>query len=189
MKFLLIGLGNIGVEYSGTRHNIGFDVVDAMAVKFSLEWQMVKLGSISKFSHRGKQIILLKPNTYMNLSGKAVNYWMQQEKVKLENVLVITDDLSLPVGSLRMRGKGSDGGHNGLKSIQQTLNTVEYPRLRFGIGNDFPVGRQVEFVLGKWEDSEKETVTLAIEKAADGALQFCTLGLGFAMNFTNTNKP
>lgn len=189
MKYLLVGLGNIGDEYSNTRHNIGFDVVSAIAGKFSAEWQGVKLGSVSKFSHRGKQITLLKPNTYMNLSGKAVNYWMQQEKVKQENILIITDDLSLPLGSLRMRGKGSDGGHNGLKSIQQTLNSTDYPRLRFGIGNDFATGRQVEFVLGKWQDSEVDLVKKTIEKAVDGSLQFCTLGLGFAMNFTNTNKP
>jgi PTH1 family peptidyl-tRNA hydrolase len=188
MKFLLIGLGNIGEEYSGTRHNIGFDVVDALGGKFAAEWVGVKHGSLARFSHRGKQIILLKPNTYMNLSGKSVSYWMQQEKIKLENILVITDDLSLPLGSLRMRGKGSDGGHNGLKSVQQSLSTVDYPRLRFGIGNDFAQGRQVEFVLGTWGENERETVEKTIEKAADGALQFCTLGLGFAMNFTNTNK-
>ncbi len=189
MKYLLVGLGNIGEEYSGTRHNIGFDVVDRLSKNFGSEWVGVKHGSIARFSHRGRQIILLKPNTYMNLSGKAISYWMQQEKLKLENILVITDDLSLPLGSLRMRSKGSDGGHNGLKSIQQSLNTSDYPRLRFGIGNDFPMGRQVEFVLGKWEDNELETVNKSIEKAADGSLQFCTLGLGFAMNFTNTNKP
>lgn len=189
MKFLVIGLGNIGSEYEHTRHNIGFDVVDAIAHKFSGSWEEVKHGSMCRVSHKGRQIILLKPNTYMNLSGKAVSYWMQQEKLKLENILVITDDLSLPVARLRMRSKGSDGGHNGLKSVQASLNTVAYPRLRFGIGNDFPVGMQVNFVLGRWAEGEVEAVKLAIDKAVDGTLQFCTLGLGFAMNFTNTDKP
>ena len=189
MKFLVVGLGNIGSEYDHTRHNIGFDVVDAIAHKFGGNWEGVKHGSMCRVSHKGRQIILLKPNTYMNLSGKAVSYWMQAEKLKLENILVITDDLSLPVSRLRMRGKGSDGGHNGLKSIQASLSTVNYPRLRFGIGNDFPVGMQVNFVLGRWADEEVESVKKAIEKAVDGTLQFCTLGLGFAMNFTNTDKP
>jgi PTH1 family peptidyl-tRNA hydrolase len=189
MKFLVVGLGNIGSEYDHTRHNIGFDVVDAIAHKFGGNWESVKHGSMCRVSHKGRQIMLLKPNTYMNLSGKAVSYWMQAEKMKLENILVITDDLSLPVSRLRMRGKGSDGGHNGLKSIQASLNTVNYPRLRFGIGNDFPIGMQVNFVLGRWAEEEVELVKKAIEKAVDGTLQFCTLGLGFAMNFTNTDKP
>ena len=189
MKFLVVGLGNIGSEYDHTRHNIGFDVVDAVAHKFGGTWESVKHGSMCRVSHKGRQIILLKPNTYMNLSGKAVSYWMQAEKMKLENILVITDDLSLPVSRLRMRGKGSDGGHNGLKSIQASLSTVNYPRLRFGIGNDFPMGMQVNFVLGRWTEEEVELVKKAVEKAVDGTLQFCTLGLGFAMNFTNTDKP
>ncbi len=186
MKYLIIGLGNIGDEYDHTRHNIGFDVVDALAKKFDGSWQSVKHGWICEVSHKGRKLILLKPNTYMNLSGKAVSYWMQVEKIKLENVLVVTDDLSLPLAKLRLKTKGSDGGHNGLKSVQASLSTQNYSRLRFGIGSDFRTGEQVNFVLGKWKEEEIELLGVAIPRAVEGILQYCTLGAGFAMNYTNT---
>lgn len=186
MKYLIVGLGNIGDEYVGTRHNIGFEVVEALSQKFGGEWKSVKLGSMSEVSHKGRKLLLLKPNTYMNLSGKAVSYWMQVEKIKLENVLVITDDLALPVAKLRLKSKGSDGGHNGLKSVQASLNTTQYARMRFGIGNEFSQGRQVDFVLGKFLEQERIDIALAIDRAVEGTLQYCTLGAGFAMNYTNT---
>ncbi|MCX8485056.1 MAG: hypothetical protein RIS50_422 [Bacteroidota bacterium] len=186
MKYLIVGLGNIGEEYVGTRHNIGFEVVEALSQKFGGEWKSVKHGSMSEVSHKGRKLLLLKPNTYMNLSGKAVSYWMQVEKIKLENVLVITDDLALPVAKLRLKSKGSDGGHNGLKSVQASLNTTQYARMRFGIGNEFSQGRQVDFVLGKFLEQERIDIALAIDRAVEGTLQYCTLGAGFAMNYTNT---
>jgi len=186
MKFLIIGLGNIGEEYDNTRHNIGFDVVNALAKKFGGEWTSVKHGWMSEISHKGRKLLLLKPNTYMNLSGKAVSYWMQVEKIKLENVLVVTDDLALPLAKLRLKTKGSDGGHNGLKSVQASLNTQNYSRLRFGIGSDFKTGGQVNFVLGRWKTEEMETLEQTIPRAVEGILQYCTLGAGFAMNYTNT---
>ncbi|MFM2298904.1 MAG: hypothetical protein RIS91_388 [Bacteroidota bacterium] len=186
MKYLIVGLGNIGDEYVGTRHNIGFEVVEALSHKFGGEWKSVKHGSMSEVSHKGRKLLLLKPNTYMNLSGKAVSYWMQVEKIKLENVLVITDDLALPVAKLRLKSKGSDGGHNGLKSVQASLNTTQYARMRFGIGNEFSQGRQVDFVLGKFLEQERIDIALAIDRAVEGTLQYCTLGAGFAMNYTNT---
>lgn len=186
MKYLIVGLGNIGSEYNNTRHNIGFEVLDALAQKFEGEWKLVKNGIMSEIGHKGRKILLLKPNTYMNLSGKAVAYWMQVEKIKLENILIITDDLAIPLAKLRLKSKGSDGGHNGLKSVQASLNTQNYARLRFGIGNEFELGKQVDFVLGKWNSDEREVVEAGISRAVEGSLQFCTLGAGFAMNYTNT---
>lgn len=186
MKYLIVGLGNIGDEYAGTRHNIGFEVVDMLAAKFGVEWKAVKHGSMCELSHKGRKLLLLKPNTYMNLSGKAVAYWMQVEKIKLENVLVITDDLALPIAKLRLKTKGSDGGHNGLKSLQASLNTVNYSRMRFGIGDNFSQGRQVDFVLGQFIAEERALLDIALPRAVEGVLQFCTLGAGFAMNYTNT---
>lgn len=185
MKYLIVGLGNIGDEYYGTRHNIGFEVVDRLATKFGGEWRPLKHGSLCEVSHKGRKLLLLKPNTYMNLSGKAVAYWMQLEKIKLENVVVITDDLALPLAKLRLKPKGSDGGHNGLKSVQTSLNTTNYARLRFGVGNAFSQGQQVNFVLGKFTEDERAEVMVALDRAVDGTLQYCTLGAGFAMNFTN----
>ena len=143
-KFLIVGLGNIGSEYANTRHNIGFKAVDFLARKEALEFQTVKLGSLAEYKLKGRTLLLLKPNTYMNLSGKAVQYWMEKEKIEKENVLVITDDLNLSFGAIRIKPKGSDGGHNGLKSIQQTLNTSEYARFRFGISDQFKKGKQVD---------------------------------------------
>jgi PTH1 family peptidyl-tRNA hydrolase len=186
MKYLLVGLGNIGDDYVGTRHNIGFEVVESLGKKFGGEWKSVKHGSLCEVSHKGRKLLLLKPNTYMNLSGKAVSFWMQAEKIKLENVVIITDDLALPVAKLRLKSKGSDGGHNGLKSIQASLSTTNYARLRFGIGSEFSQGRQVDFVLGKFTTEERSSIDIAIDRAVEGTLQYCTLGAGFAMNYTNT---
>jgi len=186
MKYLIVGLGNIGDDYVGTRHNIGFEVVESLGKKLGGEWKSVKHGSLCEVSHKGRKLLLLKPNTYMNLSGKAVSFWIQAEKIKLENVVIITDDLALPVAKLRLKSKGSDGGHNGLKSIQSSLSTTNYARLRFGIGSEFSQGRQVDFVLGKFTTEERSSIDIAIDRAVEGTLQYCTLGAGFAMNYTNT---
>jgi peptidyl-tRNA hydrolase, PTH1 family len=185
-KFLIVGLGNIGEEYENTRHNIGFKVLDLIAQENNLKFTNDRLAAISEFKFKGKTLILIKPSTYMNLSGKAVNYWLQAEKIPKENLLVITDDIALPTGSLRMKGKGSDGGHNGLKSIQETLNTTEYARLRFGVGNDFNKGKQVEYVLGKWRPEEEKLLEERIKVAADMIKAFATIVLQLTM--TNYNK-
>jgi PTH1 family peptidyl-tRNA hydrolase len=185
-KFLIVGLGNIGAEYLNTRHNIGFKALDYFAKKNSISFETVKLGSMAQYRFKGKTFFLLKPNTYMNLSGKAVHYWMTQEKIPLENILVITDDLNLSFGTIRIKPKGSDGGHNGLKSIQETLGTDVYARLRFGVGSDFAKGRQVDYVLGEWGDEEKITLKDRIKLAADMAKAFCSIGLQLTMtNFNN----
>ena len=165
MSFLIVGLGNPGSEYEKTRHNIGFDVLDALVKKHEGSWESAKHGWVSSFRHKGRTAYMLKPNTFMNLSGKAVSYWMQQHKIKLEHVLVVLDDLAIDLSALRLRLKGSDGGHNGLKSIDQTLGTQNYARLRFGIGNNFPKERQVDFVLGKWKPEEEVPVLEGIDKA------------------------
>ena len=165
MSFLIVGLGNPGSEYEKTRHNIGFEVLDSLAKKHSSDWNSEKHGWTTTFRYKGRVAQLLKPNTYMNLSGKAVSYWMQQHKVKLEHVLIVLDDLAIDLSSLRLRLKGSDGGHNGLKSIDQSLATQQYARLRFGIGNNFPRGKQVDFVLGKWNKEEEVPVLEGIDKA------------------------
>ncbi len=165
MSFLIVGLGNPGTEYEKTRHNIGFDTLDAIAKKYAADWQSDKHGWINTFRFKGRTAHLLKPNTYMNLSGKAVSYWMQQHKIKLEHVLIVLDDLAIDLAAMRLRLKGSDGGHNGLKSIDQSLATQNYARLRFGIGNNFPRGKQVDFVLGKWKPEEEVPVLEGIDKA------------------------
>lgn len=185
MKYLIAGLGNIGREYEHTRHNIGFDIANYLASKSDTEWQIGRHADIARISHKGRTLILLKPTTYMNLSGKAVSYWMQQDKIPLERVLILTDDLSLPLGKIRLRKSGSDGGHNGLKHINETLGTQDYARLRVGIGNEFPRGRQVEFVLGRWEPEEQEAVNSVIEKCAEAVLSFCTLGPDKTMTMFN----
>lgn len=167
MSFLIVGLGNPGEEYRNTRHNIGFEVLDVLAQKHEATWSSEKHGWVCSFRTKGKVVSLLKPTTFMNLSGKAVSYWMQQHKNKLEHVLVVVDDLAIDLGSLRLRTKGSDGGHNGLKSINETLGTQSYARLRFGIGNNFPKGRQVDFVLGKWAKEEEPIVQQGVEKSMD----------------------
>lgn len=186
MKFLIVGLGNIGSEYAQTRHNIGFKVLDALAGASNLFFRTDRYGDICELKHKGKTFVLVKPSTYMNLSGNAVRYWMQQEKIPLENVLVITDDLALPFGKLRMRGQGSDGGHNGLKHIQQILQTANYARLRFGISAEFGKGHQVDYVLGEWSDDEKKTLGEHIERAGKAVLSFGHIGLARTMNEFNT---
>ena len=186
MKFLIVGLGNIGSEYAETRHNIGFKVLDALAGASNLFFKTERYGDVCELKHKGRTFVLLKPSTYMNLSGNAVRYWMQQEKVALENVLVITDDLALPYGKLRMRGQGSDGGHNGLKHINEILQTTQYARLRFGISAEFSKGQQVDYVLGVWSPEEKQVLTEHIERAGKAVFSFALIGLVRTMNDVNT---
>lgn len=182
MKFLIVGLGNIGEEYKNTRHNIGFDVLDQWVSQHEASWDVDRLAFVSKFKFRGKQIVCIKPTTYMNLSGKAVKHWMAAERIPVNNVLVITDDLAIDLGKLRLRGKGSAGGHNGLKDIQAQLGSDKYDRIRFGVGADFPKGRQVEFVLGKWNKDEEIEVALQKDKACQAIESWITKGLQGAMN-------
>lgn len=185
MNYLIIGLGNPGDKYEETRHNIGFKVLDALAKEAGTTFQLKKLAEVTEIKIKGRKLILIKPTTYMNLSGKAVNYYMQQEKITRENILVITDDLALPFGKLRMKGKGSDGGHNGLKDIQAQLNSTEYARLRFGVGAEFSKGQQVDYVLGEWNSEERLTLNERISTAAEMVKSFATIGLGLTM--TNWN--
>ncbi|SCY25043.1 aminoacyl-tRNA hydrolase [Flavobacterium caeni] len=184
-KFLIVGLGNIGAEYANTRHNIGFKVLDFLARKESLDWQTVKLGQLAEYKFKGRTFFLLKPNTYMNLSGKAVHYWMDKENIPLENVLVITDDLNLPFGTIRIKPKGSDGGHNGLKNINAVLNTQNYTRFRFGISDAFKKGQQVDYVLGQWSDEENEKLTERLDLSCDIIRSFGTAGLEHTMSGFN----
>lgn len=184
-KFLIVGLGNIGSEYANTRHNIGFKVLDFLAKQESLNFQTVKLGSLAEYKIKGRTLLLLKPNTYMNLSGKAVQYWMEKEKIAKENILVITDDLNLPFGTIRIKPKGSDGGHNGLKSIQQLLNSADYPRFRFGISDDFKKGKQVDYVLGEWDEDEKTKLVERLEMSVKAIQSFALSGLGNTMSDFN----
>lgn len=184
-KFLIVGLGNIGAEYANTRHNIGFKILDHFAKKESISFQTAKLGDIAEFKIKGRTILLLKPNTYMNLSGKSVKYWMEKENIEKENILVITDDLNLSFGTIRIKTKGSDGGHNGLKSIQSILNTTEYPRFRFGISDQFKKGQQVNYVLGEWDDAEKLKLPERLEKSAEIIQSFALAGLNNTMNEFN----
>jgi peptidyl-tRNA hydrolase, PTH1 family len=184
-KFLIVGLGNIGSEYTNTRHNIGFKVLDFFAQNENINFETVKLGAVAQHKIKGKQVFLLKPNTYMNLSGKAVAYWMEKENIKKENILVITDDLNLSFGSIRIRSKGSDGGHNGLKSINFSLNTNEYPRYRFGISDEFKKGKQVDYVLGEWNDIEKEKLKERLEISSQIITSFVSAGLENTMTTFN----
>jgi len=187
MKYLLVGLGNPGSEYARTRHNIGFMALDAMARKAEVAFKADRLGDVARCKHRGRQLVLLKPSTFMNLSGKAVRYWMDAEKIPLERVLIITDDLALPFGTLRMRAKGSGGGHNGLGNIEAILNTSKYPRLRFGIGADFHKGQQIDYVLGKWTAEESDALTERLERCEKAVQSFASIGLERTMNhFNNT---
>lgn len=185
MKYLIVGLGNVGDEYHNTRHNIGFDVLDALAKASNTVFEPARYGEVASYKYKGRTFILLKPSTFMNLSGKAVNYWLKKENIKQENLFVIVDDLSLPFGALRIRGKGSDGGHNGLKHIQETLGNNNYARLRFGIGNDFPKGQQVRYVLGQWSDTEMIDLIPRKEVAGDIIKSFGTVGLQRTMNQFN----
>ena len=185
MKYLIVGLGNIGEEYRNTRHNIGFMVLDALAKASNIVFKDGRYGATSTLSIKGRQMLLLKPSTYMNLSGNAVRYWMQQEKIPLENVLIIVDDLALPFGSLRLKAKGSDAGHNGLKHIAATLGTQNYARLRFGIGNDFPKGGQIDYVLGKFGEEDMKLMPERLETAGEIIKSFCLAGLNITMNQYN----
>jgi PTH1 family peptidyl-tRNA hydrolase len=184
-KFLIVGLGNIGVEYVNTRHNIGFKVLDYFANQECITFQTQKLGDIAEFKIKGRSAILLKPNTYMNLSGKAVKYWMEKENIEKENLLVITDDLNLSFGSIRIKTKGSDGGHNGLKNIQLLLNSTEYPRFRFGISDAFKKGKQVDYVLGEWSAEEKEVLKERLSISSEIIKSFVLAGLNNTMNLYN----
>ena len=185
MKYLIAGLGNIGDEYAHTRHNIGFDIVDELARLNEVPFKQDRLAYTATVKVKGRTLVLIKPTTYMNLSGKAVNYWLQAEKIQKENLLVVTDDIALPVGTIRIRMKGNDGGHNGLSDIIQTLNTSEFARLRFGAGNNFAKGRQVEYVLGKWSDEEKQIIPERIKLAIDAIISFATIGPSRTMTFFN----
>lgn len=184
-KFLIIGLGNIGEDYINTRHNIGFKILDFFASKESLTFKTERLGDRTEYKLKGRTFIFIKPNTYMNLSGKAVKYWMEKEKIKLENILVITDDLNLPFGTLRVKTKGSDGGHNGLKDIQDKLNTTKYSRFRFGISNSFSKGRQVDYVLGQWNEEETFKLNERLEKSIEIIKSFGLSGVSNTMNTYN----
>lgn len=185
-KFLIVGLGNPGSEYAFTRHNIGFDILDFIAREHDLKFRADRLADVAELKYKGKQLILIKPTTYMNLSGKAVNYWLQAEKIAVENSLVLVDELALPLGKIRLGPKGSDGGHNGLKNIQEVLGTTAYPRLRFGISNEFSKGDQVNYVLGKWDDEETKILEGRIKLAADAVKAFAFVGLARCMNEFNT---
>ncbi|MEK9604410.1 MAG: aminoacyl-tRNA hydrolase [Flavobacteriaceae bacterium] len=184
-KYLVVGLGNIGGEYINTRHNIGFEIIDFVADKFDVEMTDLKLGAKGSFNYKGKKIILLKPSTFMNRSGKSVRYWALKEKIALQNILIITDDLHLPIASMRLKGKGSDGGHNGLKDIENQLNTPHYPRLRFGIKSEEKVFNQVDFVLGKFTDQEQEKVNSVLSICQEIILSFTQIGLDKTMNEFN----
>ena len=184
-KWLIVGLGNIGEEYAHTRHNIGFDVVDVFVQQHNTLFVSNRLADTATVRWKGKIFVCIKPNTYMNLSGKAVAYWMQKEKIDIQNILVIVDDLALPLSTLRLRPTGSDAGHNGLKSIQEHLQTQQYPKLRFGIGNNFPKGRQVEFVLGKWAATESPTVQAKIKVCVSIIESVATVGIEKTMNLYN----
>ena len=185
MNCLVVGLGNIGSEYENTRHNMGFIVLDAFAKASNVVFHTDRYGDVAEVPFKGNKFTLLKPSTYMNLSGKAVRYWMQEKKIPLENVVIICDDLNLPFGTVRMRKNGSDGGHNGLKNITELLGSQEYARIRLGIGNDFARGHQVDFVLGKLSEEELKLMELISAKVIDGVKAFATIGVDRAMNSTN----
>ncbi|NDV83854.1 aminoacyl-tRNA hydrolase [Bacteroides sp. 51] len=185
MKYLIVGLGNIGDEYHNTRHNIGFMVLDALAKASNIVFSDKRYGAITRLPLKGRQLFLLKPSTFMNLSGFAVRYYMQQEKIPLENVLVIVDDLALPFGTLRLKGKGSDAGHNGLRHIALTLGTENYARLKFGIGNNFPRGGQVDYVLSPFDEKDWETIDERLKTAGEIIKSFCLAGIDITMNQFN----
>ncbi|MBV7441076.1 aminoacyl-tRNA hydrolase [Weeksellaceae bacterium TAE3-ERU29] len=184
-KYLIVGLGNKGEKYENTRHNIGFMILDEVARQIEKNFEPSNFGDIIQFKYKARPVTLLKPDTFMNLSGKAVVYWAKKEGISVENILVVTDDLNLPFGTIRMRGKGSDGGHNGLKNIQDLLNTTKYPKLRFGIGDEFSKGHQIDYVLGEWNASEKERLQERLSKSAEACLSFVFAGLSNTMNTFN----
>ena len=184
-KFLIVGLGNIGEKYAKTRHNIGFKILDYLVKGEDTTFETLKLGDVATIKIKGRTLILLKPSTYMNLSGKALKYWLEKEKIPLDNLLVITDDLNLPFGSLRLKTKGSDGGHNGLKDIQDKLQTTKYNRFRFGISDTFSKGRQVDYVLGEWSDDENKKLDERLKIASDAIKSFALAGVNNTMNQFN----
>ncbi|WP_173862375.1 aminoacyl-tRNA hydrolase [Tenacibaculum jejuense] len=184
-KFLIVGLGNIGEKYDNTRHNIGFKIVDAFVKENEASFSTEKLGDLAQLKVKGKTVFVLKPNTYMNLSGKAVLYWMKKENIQIENVLIITDDLNIDFGKLRIKSRGSAGGHNGLKDIQEKLNTGSYPRFRFGVGSEYKKGRQVDFVLGQWSDEEESQLIERIPKSVNAITSFINAGISNTMNEFN----
>jgi peptidyl-tRNA hydrolase, PTH1 family len=185
MKYLIVGLGNIGPEYALTRHNVGFMVLDRLAARENLTFSIDRLASVTELKHKGRSITLIKPTTYMNLSGKALQYWMTQNKITIENTLVIVDDLALPFGKLRLKPKGSSAGHNGLKNIESVLGNDIYPRLKFGIGSEFSRGRQIDYVLGQFQENDFAELVIKLDKAIEMILSFCTLGIAPTMNFMN----
>ena len=184
-KFLIVGLGNIGIEYAETRHNVGFKILDALAKEKGFTFETLKLGDVGTFKIKGRSVICLKPSTYMNRSGKALKYWMEKEKIPMENLLVVTDDINLEFGTLRLKTKGSDGGHNGLKDIQECIQTTTYNRFRFGVGADFGKGRQIDYVLGEWNDEERKSLTERLEKSAQLIISFVLSGVKNTMNRFN----
>ncbi len=185
MKYLICGLGNPGVEYELTRHNAGFLVLDRLADKKDAKFEPARLADKTEIKHKGRKLILIKPTTFMNLCGKAVNYWLKEEKIPLENLLVITDDIAIPFGNLRMRAKGSNAGHNGLGNIEQILGDINYPRLRVGVGNDFHKGQQIDFVLSNFVPDEMEKILPLIDRACDMVLSFTVIGIERTMNIFN----
>ena len=185
MKYLIVGLGNPGPEYELTRHNIGFLTLDRLADKKKSNFEPGRLADVCEIKHKGRLVHLIKPNTYMNRSGKAVNYWLQQLKISIDNLLIVTDDIALPFGKLRMRGKGSSAGHNGLKDIESTLGTSQYSRLKFGIGDNYSKGRQVDYVLGRFPNDEIEQLTDRMDKASEMILSFATIGISKTMTLYN----
>lgn len=184
-KFLLVGLGNIGDKYENTRHNIGFKILDYLASNEGLTFEIAKLGATCTYKFKGRSAICLKPSTYMNLSGKAVRYWMEKENIPLQNILVITDDINLPFGTIRVKTKGSDGGHNGLKDIQNQLQTTKYTRFRFGVGADFGKGKQVDYVLGEWNEEERKLMSERLAKSSEVLKSFMFAGVNNTMNQYN----
>lgn len=184
-KYLIAGLGNIGAEYEETRHNIGFKVLDTLAGSSNIFFKTDRYASVAEHSVKGRKLILIKPSTYMNLSGKAINYWLQHEKIPISNLLVVVDEVALPFGAIRIKARGSDGGHNGLKNIQEVLGTASYPRLRFGIGNDYPKGAQVNYVLGQWSEEESTNLKPRMELAAKAIESFALAGLQLTMTQFN----
>jgi peptidyl-tRNA hydrolase, PTH1 family len=188
MKFLIVGLGNVGDEYAHTRHNIGFDVVNAFVQKHTGSLRVDRLAYVADIKWKGKTFVCICPTTFMNLSGKAVKYWMDKEKIALENILIVLDDLALPLNKLRLRQAGSDAGHNGLKSLHEVLGTTNYARLRFGIGNNYPKGHQSDFVLGKWNKEEEPMVKLKIDKSVEAIETFAVQGITTAMNQVNNQE-
>ncbi len=185
MKYLVAGLGNIGDEYANTRHNIGFQMLDSLAASEKLVFADKRYGFVTEYKYKGRIFVLLKPSTFMNLSGRAVHYWLQKEKLELDHLLVLVDDLALPFGAVRLKGKGSDGGHNGLKNINEVLGTQNYARLRFGVGNDFQQGRQINYVLGEWSEEEEKALPERFKLTSDMIRSFGTIGVERTMNFFN----